>query len=182
MCCSGFSNEFDESDYFTFKPQVLQHIDFAAEDELASEPDYSHFIRMANYNDLVITRGHHDTTDSRETIFLGSLQLFHARTICSRYGVVVGCVDSNAFPALAERYCSTICAAFFAFGAGSGFHGGSFPSPPYSFNYTDNWLCHRGTYSVPVFFGYLNPYNLAVLALIFGIVTSIDGPSMHSMR
>lgn len=31
------------------------------------------------------------------------------------------------------------------------------------------------------FFGYLNPYNLAVLALIFGIVTSIDGPSMHSM-
>lgn len=43
-----FSNEFDESDYFTFKPQVLQHIDFAAEDELASEPDYSHFIRMAN--------------------------------------------------------------------------------------------------------------------------------------
>ena len=55
MCCSGFSNEFDESDYFTFKPQVLQHIDFAAEDELASEPDYSHFIRMANYNDLVIT-------------------------------------------------------------------------------------------------------------------------------
>ena len=29
--------------------------------------------------------------------------------------------------------------------------------------------------------GDLNPYNLAVLALIFGIVTSIDGPSMHSM-
>ena len=27
------------------------------------------------------------------------------------------------------------------------------------------------------FFSYLNPYNLAVLALIFGIVTSIDGPS-----
>lgn len=109
---------------------------------------FQHQITMG----LVITRGHHDTTDSRETIFLGSLQLFHARTICSRYGVVVGCVDSNAFPALAERYCSTICAAFFAFGAGSGFHGGSFPSPPYSFNYTDNWLCHRGTYSVPVFF------------------------------
>lgn len=27
----------------------------------------------------------------------------------------------------------------------------------------------------------LNPYNLALLALCFGIITSIDGPSMHSM-
>ena len=174
MCCSGFSNEFDESDYFTFKPQVLQHIDFAAEDELASEPDYSHFIRMANYNDLVITRGHHDTTDSRETIFLGSLQLFHARTICSRYGVVVGCVDSNAFPALAERYCSTICAV--AGSMADRFH------RHHILLITQTIGCVIAALTAFLsFFGYLNPYNLAVLALIFGIVTSIDGPSMHSM-
>lgn len=37
----GFSNEFDESDYFTFKPQVLQHIDFACGRRARSEPDYS---------------------------------------------------------------------------------------------------------------------------------------------
>lgn len=31
------------------------------------------------------------------------------------------------------------------------------------------------------YYGHLNPYNLAVLSLCFGIITSIDGPSMHSM-
>ena len=171
MCCSGFSNEFDESDYFTFKPQVLQHIDFAAEDELASEPDYSHFIRMANYNDLVITRGHHDTTDSRETIFLGSLQLALSWVVWTQTHSPLWLSAIALLSALP-----------------------SLPLAPVAGSMADRFHRHHillitqtigcviaALTAFLSFFGYLNPYNLAVLALIFGIVTSIDGPSMHSM-
>ena len=81
---------------------------------------------------LVIKRGNHDTTDSREKIFLGSVQLFHSRTICSRHGVVVGRVDSDTLSALAQCDCIAVCAAFLTAGTRSGFHGGSFPSSSYS--------------------------------------------------
>ena len=93
----------------------------------------------------------------------------------------MGCLDSDAFSTLAERDCLIVRAAFFTAGTLAGSMADRFHRH-HILLITQTIGCVFAALTAFLSFSdHLNPYNLAVLALIFGIVTSIDGPSMHSM-
>ena len=92
------------------------------------------------------------TTDSRETIFWGAYSFSTLRTICSRYGRCRGLCGLNAFPALADAIALLSALPSLPLAPVAGSMADRFHRHHILFNYTDNRLCHRGTYSVPVFF------------------------------